>query len=98
MHLQHYLLCYDIADVKRLVRVQRLVSTLMVQVQYSVYYAEILPVTMQKLVAQLTKIINPKRDDIRVYGIEPLAQAVCLSSIRALKITMFDSHGRKISD
>lgn len=98
MHLQHYLLCYDIADAKRLARVQRLVSTVMLQVQYSVYYAEILPSTMQQLVAQLAKIINPKRDDIRVYAVESLAQAVCLGSIRALKVTMFDSKGRAISN
>ena len=97
MHLQHYLLCYDIADKKRLAKVFGAVTKVMVQVQYSVYYAEVMPVAIERLVAQLRKLIDASQDDIRVYSIEPLANAICLGSIQSFKVCMFDSCGRPLS-
>lgn len=80
MHLQHYLLCYDIADKRRLAKVHRVVTKVMLQVQYSVYYAETMPYTIKQLAQQLEKLIDPKNDDIRIYGIESLATATRLGS------------------
>lgn len=96
MHLQHYLLCYDIKNRKRLAKVYRMVSKVMLQVQYSVYYAETMPTKIEHLVKQLEKIIDPKQDDIRVYAIEPLATAVRLGSMSSFKVMMFDRKGRAL--
>ncbi len=96
MHAQHYLLCYDIADPKRLGRVHRAVSKLMWQLQYSVYYAEIMPDQIAALVTRLERLIDPLRDDIRVYAVEPLADAIRLGSCGTVGLAMFDRKGRSV--
>jgi CRISPR-associated protein Cas2 len=94
MHLQHYVLCYDICDRKRLGRVHRAVTKVMMPLQYSVYYAETLPTTIQALVNVLAKIIDPLQDDVRVYAVEPLADAIRLGQCGSARLAMFDHAGR----
>lgn len=96
MHTQHYLLCYDICDAKRLSRVHRYVSPLMLMIQYSVYYAELMPDKMAYLVKKLTPLIDAKQDDIRIYCIDSLANATLLGQCGAQGIAMFDSQGRSM--
>ncbi|GEM_PF-1742914 len=96
MHAQHYVLCYDIADRKRLAKVHRVVSKLMWRLQYSVYYAEVLPTQMTQLVAALEPLIDPKADDIRVYAVEPLATAVRLGHCGERGWALFDGQGRSM--
>jgi CRISPR-associated protein Cas2 len=94
MHHQHYMLCYDICDPKRLNRVHRAVAKVMMQIQYSVYYAEVMPKVMETLVEHLSQIIDPKKDDIRVYGVEPLADAIRLGRCGMASLALFDAAGR----
>ena len=68
-------LCYDIADCRRLQKVQRRVSKLMVMVQYSVYYGVVSVAEMQGLIGELSRIIDVRVDDVRVYGVERLERA-----------------------
>lgn len=96
MHLQHYLLCYDIRDKKRLEKIYRTVSKVMIQVQYSVYYAETMPHTIEQLIQKLAKIIDPRQDDIRVYAIEPFGNAIRWGSLAEPKLMMFDGSGRAL--
>lgn len=62
-----YLLAYDIADPKRLVRVHRTVRGSGMALQYSVFLVVGTTRDLDQLLAALDDIIKPSRDDIRVY-------------------------------
>lgn len=70
-----HLICYDIADPKRLSRVHRCVSKVAQQVQYSVYHLLADLEEIDELLGELESIINPNEDDIRVYRIPRLEEA-----------------------
>ncbi|EIC21502.1 CRISPR-associated endonuclease Cas2 [Thiorhodovibrio frisius] len=65
--IRPYLLAYDIADRKRLVRVHRTVKGYGMPLQYSVFLVVGTSRTLDELLGELDDIINPKEDDIRVY-------------------------------
>lgn len=62
-----YLLAYDIADPKRLTRVHRTVRSSGMALQYSVFLVVGTTRDLDRLLADLDAIIQPARDDIRVY-------------------------------
>ena len=64
---QLFLLAYDIADPKRLQRVHRAVSVAGIPIQYSVFLVPATPIAIDALLVTLDAIIEPTRDDIRVY-------------------------------
>ncbi|HHH47758.1 MAG TPA: CRISPR-associated endonuclease Cas2 [Gammaproteobacteria bacterium] len=64
-----YLICYDIADPKRLTRIHRQVSAEALQVQYSVYLYRGSEARLEKLKYSLAKDIDEGRDDIRIYAL-----------------------------
>jgi len=65
--LSKYLVCYDVADPKRLRRVHRSVRDWGVPVQRSVFEAELNPTQLAQLMAQLTTLIDATQDNIIVY-------------------------------
>lgn len=95
MHKQHYLLCYDISEPKRLQRVQRLVSKQMLQIQYSIYYATLYQKEIDKLIGAVSKLINRHYDDVRVYEVEPLENAFLIGK-RSSDIMLFSGEGKRI--
>ena len=62
-----FLLAYDIADPRRLVRVHRACRQWGVPVQYSVFVLPITPATIGDLFAEIEALIDDKVDDIRLY-------------------------------
>jgi CRISPR-associated protein Cas2 len=64
---QLFLLAYDIADPRRLVRVHRTVKQQGMPLQYSVFLIIATPAVLDGLLAELDDIIDPRADDIRVY-------------------------------
>jgi len=62
-----YLLAYDIADPKRLIRVHRTVRGSGMALQYSVFLVVGTSRDLDQLLAALDVIIKPTCDDIRVY-------------------------------
>jgi len=65
------LICYDIANEKRLSKVHKIVSEYAILIQYSVYYLYANAEEIDTLCSELRSVINAKEDDIRIY---PLAK------------------------
>lgn len=76
---RQYLICYDIANQKRLQRVHRKVSNAAVAVQYSVFLATLSDSELDALLASLQQEIECSEDDIRAYPVDP-AGAITLGS------------------
>ena len=71
MRRYDFIIAYDIADVKRLRKIARVIEKQAMRIQYSVYI--FYDATHQELTALLnsvTKIYNEKYDDIRVYKVK----------------------------
>jgi CRISPR-associated endonuclease Cas2 len=68
----YFIIAYDITERKRLQRLQRLVSTQFLQLQYSVYYGSMTRKHMDAFITAMQKIIDPSDDDLRVYEVDPL--------------------------
>lgn len=65
--VQSYLVCYDIADPRRLGRVHRFLTKEAVPVQYSVFNAALTLFELEMLVDELTALIDLEEDDVRIY-------------------------------
>lgn len=65
------LICYDIANPRRLGRVHRYLKRHACAVQYSVFLFTGTREQLERCLAQLEKLMEPKEDDIRAY---PLPQ------------------------
>lgn len=64
---QLFLLAYDITDPKRLQQVHRTVRAAGIPVQYSVFLVPATAAAIDSLLSELDDIIEPAKDDIRVY-------------------------------
>ncbi|WP_353683951.1 CRISPR-associated endonuclease Cas2 [Thermodesulfovibrio sp. 3907-1M] len=62
-----YLVCYDIADEKRLARIYKLMKGKGLHLQYSVFYCVLTIHELRNLKDNLKKLIHPKYDDVRIY-------------------------------
>ncbi len=70
-----WLICYDIADEKRLRRVRRLLSSCAMMLQYSVYVGDFTEAELAELVARLRECIAENADDVRLYPLTPRVRA-----------------------
>jgi len=62
-----YLVCYDIADPRRLSRVFKLLKGKGRHLQYSVFCCSLTWQELQALKAELAERIESKEDDVRIY-------------------------------
>lgn len=87
----NWLVAYDIADEKRLVRLHRYIKKRAVAVQYSVFLMRATHPAMERIVSEMEELIEGARDDVRVYllpsridvetrGRQPLPDEVHLST------------------
>lgn len=87
----NWLVAYDIADEKRLVRLHRYIKKRAVPVQYSVFLMRATHSAMERVVSEMEQLIDLSRDDVRVYllpaqidvetrGRQPLPDEVYLST------------------
>jgi len=63
----NYLVCYDIADERRLSRVFKLMKHRGVHLQYSVFFCRMTWQNLLELKVRLSNIIDEKEDDVRIY-------------------------------
>lgn len=62
-----YLVCYDIADPKRLSRVFRFIKGKGLHLQYSVFLCRLTWTELLKLKEKMEGLIDKKTDDVRIY-------------------------------
>ena len=62
-----WLICYDIADPRRLQRVHRVISRRAIPFQYSIYYTSAVRKDIESLLRDIAAEIDPRRDDVRAY-------------------------------
>ncbi|HNZ59765.1 MAG TPA: CRISPR-associated endonuclease Cas2 [Syntrophorhabdaceae bacterium] len=62
-----YLVCYDIRDEKRLIRVFKTMKKRGLHIQYSVFYCRLEWYELLELKAKLKDIIDESMDDLRIY-------------------------------
>ncbi|MGI9213271.1 MAG: CRISPR-associated endonuclease Cas2 [Methylococcaceae bacterium] len=73
-----YIICYDIANPKRLVRVHRCLKGEGLPLQYSVFNCCLTERQLKHLMDKLQKIIDPRADDIRIYPLPERSDCVTL--------------------
>lgn len=74
--MAHYLVCYDIADPKRLGRVHRRIVKHAMFVQLSVYYLQGDRQVLEALLEDLREVIDEGCDDVRAYPVRQLSGAL----------------------
>jgi CRISPR-associated protein Cas2 len=62
-----WLICYDITDPRRLVRLHRFLRKHAEPVQYSVFYYEASAAQLGRLVGEIEARIDRRSDDVRIY-------------------------------
>lgn len=64
-----YLIAYDITDEKRLNRICRYLKGKGIHLQKSVFFCLLNPEEIKRILADLSKLIDSKMDDIRIYPV-----------------------------
>lgn len=64
-----HLVCYDIADPKRLSRVHRLVRREALALQYSVFAGAWTEDGLRRMIRALEEVIDARDDDVRIYPV-----------------------------
>ncbi len=62
-----FLVCYDIADKKRLSKVHRYLVKVALPIQYSVFLAYLTANKLETMLIDIKALINLREDDVRVY-------------------------------
>ena len=75
-----WLATYDISDPRNLVRVFKLLKKEGVPIQYSVFLINTNAVKISVLLGRISKMINPKTDDVRIYRIPEKAWITCIGA------------------
>lgn len=66
-----YLLCYDISDAKRLVKVASFLTKVSFRIQYSVFLLQkSTKVELDIIIKALQERIDVEKDDVRIYTIK----------------------------
>lgn len=75
---QLWLICYDIKNPKRLMRVHRWMKGQGLPIQYSVFTALLNKAELRRLILDLHARILPTQDDVRFYPLPDLPKQICL--------------------
>jgi len=89
-----YLICYDIANPKRLQRLHRKITTVAVMIQYSVYIAELNRRELTLLLDEIGACIDPSADDVRIYPLPRDVQVDALGVQSSSCLPVSQSAGR----
>jgi len=82
----NFLICYDISDKKRLVKVAKSLEKIAIRIQNSVfYYMDCSIDNIKDIVSTLENIINIEEDDIRIYKVDKYGSINLKSAINLKK-------------
>lgn len=84
-----WIVCYDMADRKRLARIFKLLKSHGIPLQRSVFLIHTSSVGMEKLEIQINSLINPKEDDVRAYRLPQSGQKFVLGRPLILQDMLF---------
>lgn len=90
------ILCYDIADKKRLTKVANLVCQYMFRLQFSVYYADLTEKQLNSLTEQLKTLINHKQDKVSIFTTVSLCRAVLYKRQTGTMVCLYDETGKNM--
>ena len=90
-HATNWVLAYDIREPRRLQKVGRFMQKEGMRLQYSVYMLKGSRDQVEKLVGQLTQLIDSKADDVKIY---PLGENTRIWGLG----TQFSDGGNMLSD
>ncbi len=76
--MTNYMICYDIADRRRLSRVHRSALKHAMPMQYSVFLLRGSKEALDAMLVDIEKLINPAEDDVRAYTIAPSVDVDCI--------------------
>ena len=65
-----YMVCYDIADTRRLGKIHRIMKKNGIAAQRSVFFAQGTTAEMENLLGELGRVMDEGSDDIRAYPVE----------------------------
>jgi len=91
--MKNHLICYDIANPKRLGRVHRLCKRYAMPLQYSVFLAELNASRLEELVRSLEAIIDQNEDDIRIYPLHNGHEALFIGQAKMPEGVYIGSEG-----
>ena len=72
-HRRPWLICYDVADPKRLRRTFKELQDVALPVQKSVFVAELTQAELEQLMRRLAEHIGPQEDRLQVFSLHELA-------------------------
>ncbi|MBI5639749.1 MAG: CRISPR-associated endonuclease Cas2 [Nitrospirae bacterium] len=73
-----YLVCYDIADPRRLNRVLRLMKGKGLHLQYSIFHCSLTWPQLMQLKEELKDLIEEQEDDVRIYPLPSGGKIIAL--------------------
>lgn len=76
-----WLICYDIRAPRRIHKVHRYLRGQGLHLQYSVFAARLNERQLRNLLSQLTSRIDWQEDDVRIYPVPSVCEAVALGQI-----------------
>ena len=91
-----HLICYDIADPRRLGRVHRYLTTQATPLQYSVFVANLGRWDVEEILDEIDSIIDPAEDDVRIYPLPSSPRVESLGCSMFPDGTMLLEQGRDL--
>lgn len=77
---KNYLLCYDIRDEKRLLKLHKYMISQLIPVQKSVFYGLINEHDLARIIEETLELISVSTDDVRVYRVAKFSEALTLGT------------------
>jgi CRISPR-associated protein Cas2 len=87
MHLNDYIVSYDICDRKRLAKLAKLLEKIAIRIQKSIFLLKASKNELLGLINSIKDIINEEQDDVRIYKIN-IEKSLHLASATDLKNPM----------
>ena len=90
---RNWLIAYDIADPRRLVRVHRYLKRHAIPVQYSVFVLRGNQIMLERVLRGIAELIAPGADDVRAYHLPDLCEVAMLGRQSLPEGVMFGAPG-----